>query len=837
MGLFNEFPYTDLNGLNLDYTLTKLNSLIADGRTLFSQLEAWKNNTDAQNDQFRTNLVASIQQWETTLTTSLEVWKNSVDQSVIDQLTAAKAELLAYAQTVLAGAETAADNAATSAAAANAALIGASAALDDVIIYSTGKTREGEDVPSTSPAYQNNAKYYFEQTRETAISTLIYKWRSSWDSRLLIRDAASSNVDKLEVTFTPVITGNGNGTPSNPYTLSGRTSLTAQVGADSDHLTDYTISFDNNNVYAGIVDMISGSLTKEYEVYTITGNETIATSNADNHQYYLQLPSASPAPVAGSTLGRNSSGWCSHYTVNRGSTQNAQPDLTVLYANTSFSSNVKRFFFRDNTRFNSVQDVRDFFTEQYNNGTPVVLVYKLATPVTYDLTGITIPFNTGTNLTVISNTQFRIYYHVQMELYELGITDYVTPQMFGAVADGIADDTAAFQAAVNSGMDVHVPTANKEIYRITNTINIPTHCKQIFGDGMFEGINTRGIILFDLSYKTGSEDSLKVLPLFSVGDTQAVHISNLKFVSKSLGNHEYGVLINAASTLADKDIILYNIGANDFYRITTFRGRGFELMNSWIASCEQIGSFNWADENESNVNHDPATGQRALSFKNNRFHNITGTMIDIYSGHAYGLTFENNLIDNGSFGSGSGWIFRSKDEAWNWLISGNVFQGIVNSGNHEKVLFESGMQDCIISNNIFCYDTGYWVGDTTPPHSYIYSTGEIKNSAIIGNTFKNCRSSAIDITTATGSVFNDNVIYNAGQTTSGAIRIQNVCNCVSIVGNSIVSTDNTDICFYCNDACRLNYSKVIGNSHSIDNSGFALSASRSTGLITDESTT
>jgi hypothetical protein len=52
--------------------------------------------------------------------------------------------------------------------------------------------------------------------------------------------------------------------------------------------------------------------------------------------------------------------------------------------------------------------------------------------------------------------------------------NYVTPQMYGAVADGVTDDTAAVQAALDSGKNVYFPEGR---YKVTETLNAFQPCK------------------------------------------------------------------------------------------------------------------------------------------------------------------------------------------------------------------------------------------------------------------------------------------------------------------------------------------------------------------------
>ena len=58
-------------------------------------------------------------------------------------------------------------------------------------------------------------------------------------------------------------------------------------------------------------------------------------------------------------------------------------------------------------------------------------------------------------------------------------TGSTRPQMFGAVGDGIADDTDAIQAALDMGGEVYIPTGR---YKITRTLFIGSNTS-VFGDG------------------------------------------------------------------------------------------------------------------------------------------------------------------------------------------------------------------------------------------------------------------------------------------------------------------------------------------------------------------
>jgi parallel beta-helix repeat protein len=69
---------------------------------------------------------------------------------------------------------------------------------------------------------------------------------------------------------------------------------------------------------------------------------------------------------------------------------------------------------------------------------------------------------------------------------ESKLQDVVSVKDFGAVGDGVADDTAAIQAAIDSGKTAYVP---KGTYKISATLNLNNGYKALIGDDSLPVIN------------------------------------------------------------------------------------------------------------------------------------------------------------------------------------------------------------------------------------------------------------------------------------------------------------------------------------------------------------
>lgn len=133
MALFSNFPYSNTEEINLDYTLNKLNELYTRGENLYAELQSWKTATDEEHEAWKSDLLSDINEWQNSVTHSLEEWKSLVDSNVANAINSLSNQItaeLAQAKTDLrnevadlasAAAASASDAAASQSAAAQSA--------------------------------------------------------------------------------------------------------------------------------------------------------------------------------------------------------------------------------------------------------------------------------------------------------------------------------------------------------------------------------------------------------------------------------------------------------------------------------------------------------------------------------------------------------------------------------------------------------------------------------------------------------------------------------------------------------------------------------------------
>lgn len=140
------------------------------------------------------------------------------------------------------------------------------------------------------------------------------------------------------------------------------------------------------------------------------------------------------------------------------------------------------------------------------------------------------------------------------------LNDWISPKDFGAIGDGVADDTSAVQAAFNAldpvrGGNVFFQPGR---YRITSTINLPvttsgTGVYQIFGYGACVE-TTASIVMFSRTVANNA------IALNVISDRFT--FAGLTFVGNQNTNDplQWGVKFGASYTSTFKDLNFFNLG-------------------------------------------------------------------------------------------------------------------------------------------------------------------------------------------------------------------------------------------------------------------------------------
>lgn len=360
----------------------------------------------------------------------------------------------------------------------------------------------------------------------------------------------------------------------------------------------------------------------------------------------------------------------------------------------------------------------------------------------------------------------------------VGVDEAMTPKDFGAVGDGVTDDTLAFQRAVNYSAAVYVPTSNGEVYLITDTISVPSTCKRIFGDASRSNLRSTGMIKFDLSGSADSVETLRYKSLFTLAwDNEAFTIGGLLVRSMyHTSGSRIGTFLNVlnyksgSTCMPDKDILVNNMGVTGFYRAFAVCGRGFSVVDSEIVDGVRGGDFYYltGSEQDSNTAIAREYNQRGIAFKNCRLHSLNQVFVHFRSGHGYGFEMVGCTCD-----TGSGQVLIAEDEAWNWNVTGNVFQGLVSG---PSIDLKKGARNCVIANNVFSADADMHTTPQSNPSNFVRFAG-VRGCVVNGNTFRQPASDAIVVGDPDGT----NEFASEYVTSNKAVFINSEDNTVSII--------------------------------------------------------
>ena len=249
-------------------------------------------------------------------------------------------------------------------------------------------------------------------------------------------------------------------------------------------------------------------------------------------------------------------------------------------------------------------------------------------------------------------------YRQEVEKYRQEI-GYVTPQMFGAIGDGVADDTRSIQNALNSGKPVYIPSGTYLVSGIT----IPNKC-MVFGNGrgtIIQGDGTNHTIIIPSSSSYCELTSLTVYGRKGSTLYNAVEISDknsedtavvfdashvINDVKTMYGN--YGIRIASSIRGCRLTNITISSATNDGLHID---GTDNSVINGGTFSCGGHGLY--INQNNRIASFKPFLNNGYGIYIEGRHNNLTRIDIQQTSSHGVYIKQSNNYIQFVSDGVGS----------------------------------------------------------------------------------------------------------------------------------------------------------------------------------------
>jgi parallel beta-helix repeat protein len=338
----------------------------------------------------------------------------------------------------------------------------------------------------------------------------------------------------------------------------------------------------------------------------------------------------------------------------------------------------------------------------------------------------------------------------QTRTVENKLQEFVSVKDFGAVGNGVADDTAAIQAAIDAvgsagGGSVYVPVGT---YKLTSSLTVTNDYVSIIGDGSSASIllgnnPVNWIIKFN-----ANADYMKLDGLWIKGS--AVDNTTTQYgvgYTSDTDDPENVIIQNCKFSHSNNGIV---IGTGRYWKITQ---NSFETLVG-IISGTGYGILAAAN-NSNNVFSENTFKGTLTSHLRHAIYNSVGSRFNVVS---------NNVIKDCNEGAITFNATSAQAGVLGVIASNNIIEGggVAATNDSAAINLNGNIQDCIVSGNIIRDRSNAGIIATDAGEGGLCTNNTIKNNSVIDVAYN-----GLILMGTKNCTLSDNYVHNASNGNSG----------------------------------------------------------------------